>query len=476
MNNCKSLCAFRMAVLVFGGLLGGCNSSADRAQEAHGRYELAAASGDLPATRRALRELVAADDDVADYWVELGKTELALGDYGAAYGALERAHELDRANPAILAALTQLALRSGELQLAEGHARKLELVAPEDPAVRLTYGYVALRRGDFNEANEQVAGLLAAAPYDPSANILRSRILLRSGQTDKAVELLREQIRQSPSDELSLRALLPVHELYEQWPDAAVLARSLTVLQPKDQSLRARLVENELRAGQVNAALNDTAGALGSASPREIDGLLSPWLATGHAKMVVGVVAKAAGQAEGERRLALARFLASAGEQAKVAVLVREQGVLPLAPPNLAANALYGSALVATGSAQAGSDRLNAVLAMDPANADGLRARAQLRSRAGSHKGAIEDAQKLVASDRKAPAARLLLARIYVAAGRPADARRVLWEAFHDIPADRTIFEALRAFVNASDGPGAVSRLTKEFDDQRNVQLTRSFA
>ena len=145
-------------------------------------------------------------------------------------------------------------------------------------------------------------------------------------------------------------------------------------------------------------------------------------------------------------------------------------------PANVVANALYGTALVQSGRTQEGLKRLDDVLKLDGTSREALRARAVLRSKTGLHKEAIEDAQKLVSADRNAAHARLLLARIYAAAGDPEGARRVLWEAFHDIGGDRTIYDALKPLVARNDGADAAKRLSQEFYDARNQRLTRSFA
>src|SRR5438552_3732584 len=103
-------------------LAAGCSSSDSRAQAALGEYQSAAAANDLPGARKALLQLVRAKDDVADYWVELGKLQASMGSYGDAYYAFTRAYELDRSNPDLLSALTQLALRSGDVGMAQAHA------------------------------------------------------------------------------------------------------------------------------------------------------------------------------------------------------------------------------------------------------------------------------------------------------------------------------------------------------------------
>ena len=121
-------------------LLTGCNSSESRAREAFADYQAASAAGDLRSARIALLQLVAAEDDKPDYWQELGRIQVQLGAFNDAYYAFTRAYELDKSNAQVLSTLTQLALLSGNIDVAEEHAQKLELLAPDHPAVKLSYG------------------------------------------------------------------------------------------------------------------------------------------------------------------------------------------------------------------------------------------------------------------------------------------------------------------------------------------------
>jgi tetratricopeptide (TPR) repeat protein len=267
-----------------------------------------------------------------------------------------------------------------------------------------------------------------------------------------------------------------MYQLREQWSDAAWAARRLLIWQPKDQNTRAQLIESELRAGRTQVALADTAAGLAVANEHEIERLLEPWVIQKSESRAADTVANIARGASGQRRIAMARFLTLAHHPPEVLELMRVAATLPVKVPNATQNALYGAALAQTGQTAAAFERLDQVISLDSANADALRARAELRSRLGHHKAAIEDAQKLVASDRKSSSARLLMAQIQVAAGDPDGARRTLWDAFHDIPADRSIYGQLRRLVARLEGGQSVERLAQEFNDQRTEEITRGFA
>ena len=88
--------------------------------------------------------------------------QVQLGAYQDAYYAYDRAHELDRTDVETVSTLAQLALLSGNMDLAEKHAKNLELLRPDHPVIKLAYGYVALKRMDLDEADRNADALLAA--------------------------------------------------------------------------------------------------------------------------------------------------------------------------------------------------------------------------------------------------------------------------------------------------------------------------
>lgn len=470
--NQKNRLSFLLLPILLSALLGACDDRQEQAQAAYAQYQAAIVNGDLRQARIALATLVRADDSNASYWIELAKVCMQLADYSAAYDAFQHAHELDRGNVEALTAMTQLALRSGNLDLAAENAKQLELLAPSNPAVPLTFGYVAMRRGDYAEAERQVAALTAILPYDGSGKVLQSRILMAKGQPEEAIALLRKQIAEQPSDIESLRALASIHELREEWPEAARVLQSYLAYSATDAAARVRLVEAQLRSGQVEAAAAATIGALGK---DDVDKLLSPWLALGKQEVIADRLFTWAQTADVGRRIAVARFLGWTARPERVLALVEKEAALPVTPANVIPNALYAAALVRSGRIPEGSARLDETLRIDGNNREALRARATLRSASGNHKQAIEDAQKLVAADRESAAGRLLLARIYGAAGEGDNLRRALWDGFHEVPDNRAIYDALKPLVAKSDGPQAAERLSKEFYDKRNQQLTRSF-
>lgn len=456
--------------------LAGCRSSESEAREGYGEYQAAMASGDLFAARIALLKIVAVKDDDPAYWEELGKVQVQLGSLGDAYYAYTRAHELDRTNAQVLANLTQLALLSGDVDLAEKHAKQLELISADSPAVRLAYGYSALRRQNLDEADKQADALLKVLPFEPGAKLLKARILLARGNHEEAAALLEKQLIVRPNDAGSLKALMALHERYENWPGVASAASRVAQLDPKDQDAGLAAVDAELRSKDIPGAMRAARPFLKPDAPGEqVDSVL--WLWTEHWKTPEAISAarelsKAAGP---QQRLAYAGYFNGVGSPQDAIDLTGGEPQLPVSLSNSGTNAIVADALAQTGRAAEAKQLLDTILKMEPDHVYALRARINLELRTGKAIAAISDAQRLVSVLPKSARDRLLLARAYSAAGDVRQLDRTLWDAFHEIPANRDLFEALRAHVAKVDGPDAAKGVEEEYRHQQDAQLVKDF-
>ncbi|HSU68617.1 MAG TPA: tetratricopeptide repeat protein, partial [Tepidisphaeraceae bacterium] len=177
------------------------------ARHAYGHYQEALAGGDMLQARLALTKLVHIEQDVPDYWIELGKLQLQMKDYRDAYDAFSHAHELDRTNVDVLSYMAELALLSGDVDTASEHAEAIALIAPQNPVVTIVRGYVALKTGELANAEKQADTVLASSPNEPFAKVLKSRVLIAQGRTDDAIALLEDQHRTVPQDRSAIAGL-----------------------------------------------------------------------------------------------------------------------------------------------------------------------------------------------------------------------------------------------------------------------------
>jgi predicted Zn-dependent protease len=435
-------------------------------------YQSAVASNDMLGARKALLELVQAKDDVAEYWTELGKLQASMGAYSDAYYAFTRAYELDRSNPELARALTQLALRSGDLTTAQARAEELEVLVPGDPWVKLAKGWAAVGESRFGQSLPIADQLLSQNPLDPAATVLKGRSLFGLGREDEAIDFLSKHVAAMRSDTGSLNLLAQIYQRRDEWVKVVAVRRQLSQLMPNDQDNLLALVEASLRSGQIADARAASFRLLQPQAPRGlVSKVLDLWSDFWPSPERVEDARKLASKAPPEQRLVYAAFLSSLGSPADAIRLTTPDATLPVRAENAEANAVFADAQLRSGNLSAAKSRLDAVIAYDPGNATALRARAELELRTGRAPQAINDAQKLVTVVPSSPENRILLARAYTAAGNKTWADRTLWAAFNDIPANDRVYEALRS--TRIGKPDALAQLEAEFDRQRDHQIRK---
>ena len=469
-----AVCCFTATALLLG--LSACESADSRAQQAFTNYQAASAAGDLDAARIALIEAVAARDDEPTFWQELGKVQLELGAYSDAYYAFTRAHELDRTNVDIVATLAQLALLSENIDVAEDHARRLELLAPNHPAVKLVRGYVALRHEDLDEADRNADELLRAFPFDPGSRLLKARIFLARGDSGKAIGQLEEQLRARPDDVGTLRALLSLHEHENNWSEVASIASRLRQINPKDRESALLVVDASFRANDLAGAKRASELLLApDAAPDAVESVLRIWAERWKSPDAIAEVRRHASSAGPGQQLAYASYFNETGSPQDSVRLIGERPQMPIGVQNMSRNAIIADTLARMGRTGEAEQIFDAILAKEADHLYALRGRINLKIRTGRAKAAVSDAQRLVSVAPRSARDRLLLAQAYSAAGDRRQLDRTLWDAFHEIPANRDLYNALRAHVARSGGTDAVKGVDVEFAQQRDVRLAREF-
>lgn len=451
----------------------GCSSSDARARAALGEYQAAAAANDLVGARKALLELVRAKDDVPDYWVELGKLQVSMGSYNDAYYAFTRAYELDRSNVDILRAVTELAMRSGDITLAQSHAQELEVLSPGDPWVKLTNGWAAFTQSHFDQALDAADGILANRPFDPAATVLKARALMELKREDEAMALLNKQVQLQPMDMSSRKMLAKIYLKHEDWPKVVDVSGRLVQANPSDQDSVLMLIEAALRSSNFAVARQASMNSLApEAEPSFITSVLDLWAHYWPSVQRVQDARALGNRAAGlSQKLAYASFLSRIGSPADAVGLAAPAAGLPVNAGNAEANAILADAWSRGGNVGPAKSRFDAVIAFDPGNATALRGRAELELRTGNAAAAIVDAQKLVTVLPTSDQDRLLLAKSYAAAGKRDWADRTLWTAFQEIPADDLIFAALQQ--TRKGDVEATRDLQEEFDRQRDSKVFR---
>lgn len=454
--------------------LGGCSYlKARAAKNAYADYQDALAAGNTAKARKALMALVRADEDVSDYWVELGRFQVRSGDYRGAYEAFSRAHELDRGNVDVLAALTQIALLAGEIDTSQEHARSLALVAPDNPVVTLVNGFANYKQGDLDKADAAADSLLAGAPTDPFAKILKARVMIASGKMDDAVALLEDQHRAVPEDAYSIRALSDLYRVRQDWRNLARVQSDLYRLNPKDVGIRRSIIEAQLRSGDVAAASKLSTPMLSaSADPRLVDATLALWATFAPQGVVLPHAAQLANAVSDDRRVSFANYFNSIKQPGAAEALLKSSQ-LPVNHVNARWNAVFAQSAALQGRAADAKVLFDKVLDEEPDQVDALRGRVALQARTGQSKQAVIDALRLVTISPDNGGDRLVLAQAYLADGNGREVRRTLWKAIQDLPDDGRVYSALKNVLASSGDQDGLRRVDQEVADRRMTKLTK---
>ena len=463
----KSLCAVAL-------LLSACSNDREvrRADEA---YQQAVARDDVYGQRMALLALTQAEDGVSEYWLRLANLELAMGAFADAYAHLSRAHELDRTAVPPLSLMTELAVISGRLDMAEQHLKQLLVIAPEDRAVALARGFIALRQADYPKAQENVDLLLARNQRDSIANVLQTRILIYQRKFPEAIEMLDRKLALSPEDRALLKSAGAIHRYLGDWGKAAAFDLRLWRLTPTDATLARQLIREALLAENMPLAKRVTESVMKSAKTvNEVDAILSEWSNPAHRAALQSMTIGSA--LPDHSRVAFAHHLNRAGRPDR-AISILGGRVRPVEErANATFNAVLAESLRMKGQARQARQILDQILRTEPDNPFALSARALILSRSGNHREATIDAQRLVTSYGVVPDHRVLLANIYRASGDPRGAERTLWDAHRDLPGEEMLHEEVRRILNARGDRDALLRFETDYKEEKFSRLKKELA
>lgn len=443
------------------------------ARAAYNRYQAALAAGDLRGARRALIKLVRIDQDVPEYWMQLGKLQLALGRYREAYNAYEHAHELDRSNVEALSTMAQIALLSGQADLATENARSLSLISSDNPVVTMVNAYGDLQAGNLDKAGGAIDTVLANSPNEPLATILKSRVLLARNRFDDALGVLEAQHRAVPDDRGAIRNLAQMYRVRNDWKNLARIQSDAHRLDPRDSAITEDLIEALLRAGEVPQAVAVSAPILsGRTDPKLFDDVLKLWADYEPRRTALPNGMELARAASGDRRVSFADYYNRINMPAAAAALLTDKH-LPVTHVNARWNAVFAQALALQGRSAEAKQLFDMVLDREPDQAEALRGRSALEAKSGLTRQAVIDAQRLVTIEPNSGEDRLLLAQSYLAAGNRQEVQRTLWQAFQDLPDDERVFSALRSVLASTGDVEGQRRVEAEFNDRRMAELTK---
>jgi choline-sulfatase len=191
---------------------------------------MASEDGQLDKARTALEKVLQLDEKSAIALPQLGRIEIASGNYAKAAGYLRRAHEARPDDAAAAFDYGRALELSGDLPSARDALQASLKLDPQQLAARLLLGRVYLRLDDSKAAEDEFEAAVLMQPGSAEAQIELAKALNRQKKFSDAMELL-EPLAESSSDP----------EMFE------VLAEAYAGLGRKQDAQRAELRAKELQ-------------------------------------------------------------------------------------------------------------------------------------------------------------------------------------------------------------------------------------
>lgn len=434
-----------LALALLGASLSACQDPFQTAAANASLADSQLAAGNLDEARESIRRAIAARDDVAAYYVLLGRIELQAQRPASALRAYSLAADLQADNPEILQSIAELGLQTGQIREASEAADRMLLLAPGSPRAMLVKGFIAIDNGRLDEAERLGTEILALNPSDEGGVILSARVeALRGDVAEARSRVERAVAALGPTDALSITLL----EIYRVEADAkgmrAVFPRIIEAM-ADDSSFRTDYINLLYKTGDVAAARRETLQAL-QLKPNDRSlwaGLSGLWMEYDRKPFSEGQIAFFAESGTRTARLALTRFYLAIEEPD----IARRLIVRPAASGVPEARALRARILLALGDVKA-ADRLAAsILAADPRDEDALLVRSARHLAKGNIDRAIEDANVVVAEAPEEFWGYIALANAYAAQKNDLRARQVFERGSNALPQNRMLADAYAKFL-----------------------------
>ena len=398
--------------------LAACSSPEQRAEAHYQSGNELVAKGEFVRAGLEFRNAIKYNEKLAAAWEGLALVEEKAGNIAGAMGALNRTLELDAKNVNAHVKLGTFLLAAQQTDQALIHANAANDLKKDDTAVLALRAAVLFRLNDREGAKADAEKALALNPDNADAHGVLAALAMADGNNKEAMQFIDRGLQGDPKN---LGLMLFKARLYEMDKDDVKLEASLRQIAetfPDVLELRKPLLAFLLSRKRVDEAEAEIR-KLAAAKPDD------PETALGLVGFIVDNRGMEAGRAELDRlmkehpdvvtyKLAAARMDFNAGklDAAKATV---EQVIAKGEPAEDVAKArvLLASMLIDSKDEKAASTVVDALLAADAKNAEGLSLRATLKLARGDTDGAIADAREALNQTPQSVPLMLILARSY---------------------------------------------------------------
>lgn len=412
--------------------LSGCSDRAGQAAEAASLAEAQLEAGNLADARRNIQQAIILRDDVAEYFILLGRVELESGEVSGAFNAYSRALDLQADNIDVLQSIAELGLQTDRIVEADEAATRMLLLFPGSTRAMLVKGFIAIEEGRMDDARKFAKDITDINPLDQGGAILSARVSAIEGRFDEAVrELARARGDAAEAEALDATLL----EIYRAQGNAtgmrSVFPQVIAATQDRAQYLL-DYVNFLYKVGAVQSARGEALKVLAN-RPNDIvalTGLARLFEEYDPQPLTPGQLETLSSSGTRISQVAIGRFYLEAGQLTNAFKAIQR----PFNEDVVEARALASRIMLAQGRSREAEQAAQDVLAFDPRNSDALLTRSAILLAKGETDRALEDANIVVSDAPQEYAGYVALAKAHVAKGSHVRARQVFERGIDALP------------------------------------------
>ncbi len=428
-------------------ILGGCHSAQEKADAWEGQYDRMMANQAYPAALGAIRKSISYDDTTARRYIKMAELQLQIGQPAGAAASFQAALDLEPDNIEALENLAILAVRGQQFDAPQHYIDPLLALNPNDPAGLLASGAIALSQRHFAEASSMSDRIIQALPDRSDGYVLKARALDGLGKTREAIDLLSKRVTLAEDPRDYLVQIMAFYRRIGDMQGIRATAIEMMPLYPDDPRYAieaARAYAATGKQDKVRTIIDDLLNRFRN-NPDVLLAIGDFWRDTQSLDVARAEVLKIATGAPPKVRSALADQLIDMGDPQNALQLLASLAPNDITSRNIDAQTHYARALLATGQTAQAQAKVDAVLAFDHDNPEGLLVRSRIKLQAKDYRGAFTDAQLVANDDDNNEEAALLVAQIYAAQGNQVLAAGAFGTARQKFP-DST--DALKAEID----------------------------
>jgi len=434
-------------LLVLAALSTACEDKVSKAADYAAVAEAQLGSGNLDEARKNIQRAIATRDDVAEYFILLGRIELQSQKLPSAFNAYSRALDLQADNLEVLQAIAELGLQTDRLAEAEEAADRILLLSPGSNRALLVKGFLAIEAGKLDEARKFATELLTQNQNDEGGVILMARLQALDGKFGDAIDAINKAILAIGETEALNATLLEVYRAQGNADGMAKTFPKIIAKSGRTSKYQLDYINLLFKLGKRPAALAEALEAI-KASPNDRTTLASlTELFLEYERQPLSDAQRSAMAQSGTRalRITLARFYYDSAQFAEAETLLArllEENVIE-------AQGLMARVALAQGKTKEADALLSSVLGNDPRSPDALLARSERSLSSGKIDEAIEDANIVVSDAPQDYGGYAALANAYLAKGSKIRARQVFERGMDALPQNDRLAARYEAFLRS---------------------------